>query len=204
MKKADNFNPGQWLIENKLTNQSKLDEIKVLNPVEPPEEIKSYLLELIQIYGNGNNNEYNEGQKMEVGFEGIAYDDWDMEPEQREEFKRARNYLKKNGPTTVKYKINYTFSTDGEDITMNWIEPNWEELNEIKVNNPYPPKNPKQLLDYYIKQIDLFNPEKINNFNKLEDALENDKDFNELNIMQQSSIRDRLRGYLLYLIDMER
>jgi hypothetical protein len=24
MKKADNFNPGQWLIENKLTNGSRL------------------------------------------------------------------------------------------------------------------------------------------------------------------------------------
>jgi hypothetical protein len=26
MKKADNFNPGKWLVENKLTNQSKLNE----------------------------------------------------------------------------------------------------------------------------------------------------------------------------------
>jgi hypothetical protein len=26
MKKADNFNPGKWLIENKLTNQSRLNE----------------------------------------------------------------------------------------------------------------------------------------------------------------------------------
>jgi hypothetical protein len=26
MKKADNFNPGNWLIENKLTNQSRLNE----------------------------------------------------------------------------------------------------------------------------------------------------------------------------------
>jgi hypothetical protein len=33
MKKADNFNPGQWLVENKLTNQSKINEIKVVNPV---------------------------------------------------------------------------------------------------------------------------------------------------------------------------
>jgi hypothetical protein len=28
MKKADNFNPGKWLVENKLTTQSKLDEAK--------------------------------------------------------------------------------------------------------------------------------------------------------------------------------
>jgi hypothetical protein len=26
MKQADNFNPGKWLVENKLTNQSKLNE----------------------------------------------------------------------------------------------------------------------------------------------------------------------------------
>jgi hypothetical protein len=30
MRKADNFNPGQWLIENKLTSQSKLTERKKL------------------------------------------------------------------------------------------------------------------------------------------------------------------------------
>ena len=34
MKKADNFNPGKWLIENKLTNQSKLTEMpKIGNPL---------------------------------------------------------------------------------------------------------------------------------------------------------------------------
>jgi hypothetical protein len=26
MKKADNFNPGKWLVENKITSQSKIDE----------------------------------------------------------------------------------------------------------------------------------------------------------------------------------
>jgi hypothetical protein len=26
MKKADNFNPGQWLVENKITSQSNLNE----------------------------------------------------------------------------------------------------------------------------------------------------------------------------------
>ena len=28
MKKADNFNPGKWLTENKITTQSRLDETK--------------------------------------------------------------------------------------------------------------------------------------------------------------------------------
>jgi hypothetical protein len=31
MKKADNFNPAKWLVENKLTSQSKLNENKEFN-----------------------------------------------------------------------------------------------------------------------------------------------------------------------------
>jgi hypothetical protein len=36
MKKADNFNPGKWLVENKITTQSRLNEVEVpsnLNPI---------------------------------------------------------------------------------------------------------------------------------------------------------------------------
>jgi len=36
MKKADNFNPGKWLVENKVTTQSRLNEVEVpsnLNPI---------------------------------------------------------------------------------------------------------------------------------------------------------------------------
>ena len=32
MKKADKFDAGKWLVENKLTNQSKIEEIKVKDP----------------------------------------------------------------------------------------------------------------------------------------------------------------------------
>ena len=31
MKKADNFNPGKWLVENKITTQSRLNEIQINN-----------------------------------------------------------------------------------------------------------------------------------------------------------------------------
>ena len=31
MKKADNFNPAKWLIENKITTQSSLNENDILN-----------------------------------------------------------------------------------------------------------------------------------------------------------------------------
>ena len=34
MKPSDNFNPGQWLIENKLTSQSRLDEVSIGNPIK--------------------------------------------------------------------------------------------------------------------------------------------------------------------------
>jgi hypothetical protein len=35
MKKADNFNPGNWLVENKLTNQSQLNEMpKIMDPTK--------------------------------------------------------------------------------------------------------------------------------------------------------------------------
>ena len=36
MKKADNFNASKWLVENKITTQSKLNEVEVpsnLNPI---------------------------------------------------------------------------------------------------------------------------------------------------------------------------
>ena len=33
MKQVDNFNPGKWLVENKLTNQSQLNEMsKIIDP----------------------------------------------------------------------------------------------------------------------------------------------------------------------------
>jgi hypothetical protein len=31
MKKADNFNPGKWLVENKITKQSRLNEATEIN-----------------------------------------------------------------------------------------------------------------------------------------------------------------------------
>jgi hypothetical protein len=81
---------------------------------------------------------------------------------------------------------------------------NQSQLNEMpKIGNPNP-KSAKQILDYYREQIDIFDPEKINNFNKLANALDDDQDFNNLDIMQQSAIRDKLRGRLMYLIDMLR
>ena len=34
MKKADNFDPSKWLVENKLTTQSRLNEEETLTPAQ--------------------------------------------------------------------------------------------------------------------------------------------------------------------------
>ena len=102
MKKADNFNPGNWLVENKLTKQSQLNEL---------------------------------------------------------------------------------FIKDPDGISREFI---------------------KQLLHKYEKQIDVLDPEKINNFSKLEDALDNDESFQLLSLDQQMTLRDKLKGIIQHGIDMER
>jgi hypothetical protein len=95
----------------------------------PSEDIKEYLLGMVQDFNDGNDNEYPEGKKMEFRYEGITFGDYDLEEEDREEFKNVKSYLEQNGPITLNDRIDYTFSTDGEDIIMNWVEPNWDELN---------------------------------------------------------------------------
>jgi len=142
MKKADNFNPGQWLIENKLTNQSKLTEMpKIQNPTLPPDDIQEYLLGMIDDFGAGNDNEYEPGTEMEFRYDGIDFGDIDVFDEENiNKFKEVRDYLERKGPTILNDKIgDLTFSTDGEDIIMNWVEPDWEQLNEMPtIANPVP------------------------------------------------------------------
>jgi hypothetical protein len=130
MKQADNFNPGNWLVENKLTNQSKLTEMpKIANPTLPPDDIQEYLLGMIDDFGAGNDNEYEPGTEMEFRLEGI-----DFEDEDDDYFFTVRDYLKKKSPIILNDKTgDLTFSTDGEDIIMNWVEPDWEQLNEMSV-----------------------------------------------------------------------
>jgi hypothetical protein len=50
MKKADNFNPAKWLVENKLTSQSKLNEVATPN-WESIDEYKSILDDYFDTYG---------------------------------------------------------------------------------------------------------------------------------------------------------
>jgi hypothetical protein len=76
-------------------------------------------------------------------------------------------------------------------------------LMEMKINRPNP-KDAKQVLHYYLKKVDIFNPEGIRNHNELENALNNDQDFKELNATDRKYIQKHLRGRLQYDIDMER
>jgi hypothetical protein len=50
MKKSDNFNPGNWLVENKLTNQSQLNEMPVI--MNPIRKVNRNSIELEDVYSD--------------------------------------------------------------------------------------------------------------------------------------------------------
>jgi hypothetical protein len=96
-----------------------------------PENIKQYLLGMVEEFSAGNDNEYPVGKKMEFKYESIEKEDIDNYGEEEvNTFKKAKEFLVKNGPVTINNRIDYTFSTKGKDIVMNWVEPNWDQLNE--------------------------------------------------------------------------
>ena len=47
MKKVDNFNPGKWLVENKITTQSRLNEMSIDDTFKADElankEVSNYI-----------------------------------------------------------------------------------------------------------------------------------------------------------------
>jgi hypothetical protein len=101
---------------------TKINEIKVRNPIIPPDDIKEYLLDMVDEFASGNDNDYLPGTAMEFRHEGI-----DFEDEDDDYFFTVRDYLKGKGSITLNDGIgDLTYSTDGEDIIMNWIEPDWE------------------------------------------------------------------------------
>jgi hypothetical protein len=101
--------------------------------VTPPENIKKYLLDMTVAFGEGNDNEYPEGKEMEFKYEGIDKEDIDMyDEEDIDNFIEARDFLEKNGPIEINDIIDWNYSTNGKDIIMNWIEPNWDEINKTR------------------------------------------------------------------------
>jgi hypothetical protein len=86
---------------------------------------------MVEEFSAGNDNEYPVGKKMEFKYESIEKEDIDNYGEEEvNTFKKAKEFLVKNGPVTINNRIDYTFSTKGKDIVMNWVEPNWDQLNE--------------------------------------------------------------------------
>jgi len=73
MKKADNFNPGQWLVENKLTNQSQLNEMPVVgDPTSTA--IKNYILR----YFNYDENDFESYTNFDTDLDDfVAYGEYD-------------------------------------------------------------------------------------------------------------------------------
>jgi hypothetical protein len=96
MKQIDNFNPGSWLVENKLTSQSKLNE-------EVSNDVKQFLNNEFEIYLEGGDTfEEKPGEThvftMEEDDERYK-DDW--------LFNSAINQLQ-NNPIVLDYNKDYT------------------------------------------------------------------------------------------------
>ena len=96
MKKADNFNPGKWLVENKLTSQSKLNE-------EVSNDVKQFLNNEFEIYLEGGDTfeeEPGETHVFTMEEDDERYkDDW--------LFNSAINQLQ-NNPIVLDYNKDYT------------------------------------------------------------------------------------------------
>jgi hypothetical protein len=79
--------------------QSKEDTLKQMGT-------KKYLLNMIQDFNDGNDNEYPVGEEMEFEYNGIEREDVDNYGEEEvNAFKEAREFLKKNGPITINDRI---------------------------------------------------------------------------------------------------
>jgi hypothetical protein len=133
MKQADNFNPGQWLVENKLTNQSQLNEMPIITDPRPvPEDIKTFVLDwgIGPVYEDIDEDDWNEGEEMETT---IDLDFFDYDDEEYEMCKKIIDFIQKRKGKVTFYDEefkNVTLSLNGEDIVVNWIQiedPNIED-----------------------------------------------------------------------------
>ena len=133
MKKADNFNPGKWLIENKLTNQSQLNEMPIItDPRSVPEDIKTFVLDwgIGLVYEDIDEDDWNEGEEMENT---IDLDFFDYDDEEYEMCKKTIDFIQKRKGKVTFYDEefkNVTLSLNEEGIVVNWIQiedPNIED-----------------------------------------------------------------------------
>ena len=133
MKKVDNFNAGKWLVENKITTQSKLTE-------EVSDNVKQFLNNEFEIYLEGGDS-----FEEEPGETHVFTMEEDEEPyKDNYLFNSAINQLQ-NNPIILDYNKDYigdygevTASANAKNIFISFIVP--EELNEnqkkyIKIDN---------------------------------------------------------------------
>jgi hypothetical protein len=121
----------QQTLEKLYNDLRGISELKIIPSVmDIPKDVKNYLSDMIKEFCVNNDNEYPEGTKVSFAHEEIEKGDRDnYDDEDVDTFYKTRDYLKKHQPITINdTKIDYTFSTDGEDVYIEWIEPNWDDF----------------------------------------------------------------------------
>jgi hypothetical protein len=127
MTKSDNFDAGKWLVENKMTTQSKLNE-------EVSDNVKQFLNNEFEIYLEGGDS-----FEEEPGETHVFTMEEDEEPyKDNYLFNSAINQLQ-NNPIVLDYNKDYigdygkvTASANAKNIFISFIVP--DELGESKVN----------------------------------------------------------------------
>ena len=114
MKKADNFDPAKWLVENKLTSQSRLNEVMSSKDIAAEYGTAEYI--------NPESVKYNEGDEgwnleftMTIPKEDVI--EIDNESKAEDYFYKQYNANSYQGPGSPYIKSNIS-TTDGGD---NWI-----------------------------------------------------------------------------------
>jgi len=72
MKKADNFNPGKWLVENKITTQSRLNEYSSFLDTETTERMKASTKKAAEEYALDYSLKNNLGSIESLDFTGYG------------------------------------------------------------------------------------------------------------------------------------
>jgi hypothetical protein len=151
MKKADNFNPGKWLVENKITTQSKLNEEKPTDDMvkdywsimveNQPEDVIKILVGLTN--GDLPFEKFSLDTANDVydSFKDESYDDEDEELDENQKkyikIDNSEYYVDENGNVKLSLNFPYEFNRSHKYNTPReeYIDKNnWKE----KVNPSYP------------------------------------------------------------------
>jgi hypothetical protein len=118
------------ILSEEFRRMQKLAGIITENQNNIPEDIEEYLQMMISDFSDGNDNEYPAGKKMKFSHTEMENGDEDNYGEEgAAAFFKTREFLKNNGPVSIsdgEPNVDYTFSTQGKNINMNWIEPDYD------------------------------------------------------------------------------